>query len=189
MVMDPNGPRRCSFNRLVLKRISGCLPAPVQFGCEIGVWQGRLSAFLLESLPSLYLTMVDAYQPYADSRIGRSSSSVMQEAMQRAVDCTTPWDNRRKLIVMDSLAAAKQVEDLSQGFVFIDAEHAYDAVRGDLRAWWQKVKPGGLFFGHDYKIRRGFGVIRAVNEFVDEHKLKLGVDGRFEGIWWVQKHD
>jgi hypothetical protein len=34
--------------------------------------------------------------------------------------------------------------------VYLDACHLIDNVRQDLRDWWPKVKPGGMFGGHDY---------------------------------------
>ena len=33
--------------------------------------------------------------------------------------------------------------------VFIDADHRYHAVRADIRAWINKVRPGGILAGHD----------------------------------------
>ncbi len=52
------------------------------------------------------------------------------------------------------------------GAVFIDADHSYEAVRKDLRAWWPHVAEGGLFCGHDYYVFDGVG--RAVREWVAE---------------------
>lgn len=49
-------------------------------------------------------------------------------------------------------------------FVFIDADHSYQAVREDLRAWWPLVTPGGVLAGHDHQPDFP-GVERAVREF------------------------
>lgn len=35
----------------------------------------------------------------------------------------------------------------------IDADHSYDGVKRDIRAWWPVVKKGGLVFFHDYLAR------------------------------------
>lgn len=42
-----------------------------------------------------------------------------------------------------SLEAAAGFAGESVDWVFIDANHSYEAVRDDVRAWWPKVRPGG----------------------------------------------
>lgn len=66
--------------------------------------------------------------------------------------------------------------------VFIDADHSYEAVRKDLRAWWPHVRSGGLFAGHDYHMFEG--VKRAVDEWAAEVGLPVEVDGE---CWFVRK--
>lgn len=41
---------------------------------------------------------------------------------------------------------------------YLDGAHDYVNVWHDLNAWWPKVKPGGVFAGHDYlnRIDRGW---------------------------------
>jgi len=46
-----------------------------------------------------------------------------------------------------SVDAAGSIPDRSCFFVFIDADHGYQAVRADIRAWLSKVRPGGLLAG------------------------------------------
>ena len=75
-----------------------------------------------------------------------------------------------KLIRKHSVLAADDVGDGSLDFVFIDADHTYEAVAADIQAWWPKVRPGGTLAGHDYvnhTLKNGvsFGVFRAVDEF------------------------
>lgn len=50
---------------------------------------------------------------------------------------------------MSTLEAAKLIEDGSLDFVFIDADHSYEAALADIRAWEPKVRAGGLIAGHD----------------------------------------
>jgi len=60
-------------------------------------------------------------------------------------------------IPLPSVEAAAQFNDASVDFVFIDADHSYDAVRADIRAWRPKLRAGGLLAGHDYdraEVRR-----------------------------------
>lgn len=48
-------------------------------------------------------------------------------------------------------------------FVFIDADHSYEACLADIRAFAQLVPEGGTIAGHDYKAKYP-GVIQAVQE-------------------------
>jgi predicted O-methyltransferase YrrM len=48
-----------------------------------------------------------------------------------------------------STIAAAAMPDQSCAFVFIDADHRYDAVRADIKAWIRKIRPGGILAGHD----------------------------------------
>lgn len=82
-----------------------------------------------------------------------------------------PWVE----IIRDfSIEGSQRFEDSYFDFIYIDAGHDYDSVRDDLKAWWPKLKEGGVFSGHDYfpdiRIWRGkaCGVYQAVNEFVEE---------------------
>ena len=59
--------------------------------------------------------------------------------------------------------------DESLDWVYLDADHSYDAVKKDLLAVRSKLKPLGIISGHDYtrwgsQLSR-FGVVEAVNEF------------------------
>lgn len=58
---------------------------------------------------------------------------------------------------------------------YIDADHAYEAVRDDIAVWYPKVAVGGALCGHDYHAATNVwpGVRRAVDEFVAQHRLTL----------------
>ncbi len=70
-------------------------------------------------------------------------------------------------IVTESTRAARLFPPGSVDFAFIDGDHQYESVLADLRAWWPKVKPGGLLAGHDYRRgdRWGVWVSAAVHDF------------------------
>ena len=52
--------------------------------------------------------------------------------------------------------------------VYIDATHTFEAVTNDLDVWYPKLKEGGFLCGHDYAIKRWEGVVKAVDNFVDQ---------------------
>jgi GR25 family glycosyltransferase involved in LPS biosynthesis len=62
-----------------------------------------------------------------------------------------------------SWEGAAYYADESLDAVFIDAAHDYESVTKDLKAWYPKIKKGGVFAGHDY--RQDCGVFNAVNDF------------------------
>lgn len=74
--------------------------------------------------------------------------------------------------------AATRVPDESLDFVYIDADHRAAAVSADLRAWWPKLRQGGVLFGDDYGYGRRtwlHGVTEAVDRFCAEGRIDLQV--------------
>lgn len=68
-----------------------------------------------------------------------------------------------------SWEAAKYFQDKSCHFIFIDAGHSYEAVSKDLEAWYPKIKPNGIFAGHDII---GEDVQKALKEFCNKYDIK-----------------
>jgi|LakMenEpi03Aug12_release.lakeMendotaPanAssembly.Ray.scaffolds.fasta_scaffold1086252_2 predicted O-methyltransferase YrrM len=64
-------------------------------------------------------------------------------------------------IRQDSSKVADIFPDSYFSFIFIDAGHSYDQVTKDLKQWFPKLKPGGIFAGHDYYA----DVSRAVKDY------------------------
>jgi len=62
---------------------------------------------------------------------------------------------------------AVNVPDESLDCVYIDCCHEYGCVKNDLKAWFPKVKKGGIVAGHDINNKM-YGVLQAVYEFTNE---------------------
>jgi predicted O-methyltransferase YrrM len=156
-------------------------------GAEVGVADGMTSQTLLHYMPRLHLTMVDAWKEGLGSTEWkqRKQNRFKETAMAR----TAPYARRRRVLHMTSLEAAEQIEDESLDFVFLDCDHYYEGAAADVRAYWPKLKPTGIFCGDDYygrMERRGvWGVARAVNEFATRNNL--AVFTRPMNIFWMQK--
>lgn len=136
------------------------LPKGLVTGVEVGVKKGDMSKELLKR-EDLFLWLVDI-EPCLSSLVATNFAA-----------------ERRKWIWKDSPDAARQFEDNSMDFVFLDADHSYHAVKTDIAAWWPKVKMGGWLCGHDYHKPR-WGVGKAVNELT-------GVELDEDGTWFVRK--
>ena len=106
-------------------------------------------------------------------------------------------DSRVKVIRDFSINASFQFENNFFDFVYIDADHTYEASYMDICAWYPKVKPGGILAGHDYNhqdlscLSRGliFGVTKAVNKFVKENNLFLYTDLDDPINWYIVKEN
>jgi SAM-dependent methyltransferase len=70
---------------------------------------------------------------------------------------------------MDFKTALKKLEPLD--FIYIDAEHTYNALMNDISYAKKIIKNGGIIAGHDYS--KGFdGIVKAVNESFLNYKIK-----------------
>lgn len=90
------------------------------------------------------------------------------------------YKNIGGIIKGDSAQTANHFTDESISLCFIDASHLYENVLKDLRAWWPKIKKGGLLAGHDFP---GDGVKKAVMQFCSENNLTYNNNYSF----WIQK--
>lgn len=60
-------------------------------------------------------------------------------------------------------------EHIQVDMVYLDGDHRYQAVKADILAWQEHLKPGGILAGHDYGIFDG--VTRAVDQCVGDQEL------------------
>lgn len=95
---------------------------------------------------------------------------------ERSIDAT--------ILQMPSLAAVSIFQDDSLDLVFLDASHDYAAITADLTIWFDKLRPGGIFAGHDFNDRHP-GVKQAVAEFTMKHMRSLQTSPG--DIWWFEK--
>jgi predicted O-methyltransferase YrrM len=75
---------------------------------------------------------------------------------------------------LSSEEAIDNYKDNSLDFVFIDASHDYESVLQDMRSWYAKVKPGGIFAGDDHDSNWP-GVTQAVQAFTTEVNIEHSI--------------
>jgi len=90
-----------------------------------------------------------------------------------AVAALAPYAQRVTIKRTTSDQAAAKLPDSLFDFVYIDANHAFDAVRRDLVAWWPKLHARGILAGHDWDVDNMPGVVRAVREFAAARSLNV----------------
>jgi hypothetical protein len=149
---------------------------------EIGVREGNHLKTWVAANPDLLLG-VDLWAD--EGVLSRNDKSFNQERLDKMFSDLLAWGTRHSfnmaLLRGDSVKLAEAVKDGDLDFVYIDADHTYEAVKADIAAWWPKVRVGGTLSGHDYVKRTlpngvSFGVIQAVNEFA----ASLGIT---EPVW------
>lgn len=140
---------------------------------EVGSWLGRSAAFMcMESIRrniKIKFDCVDTWEGDGSHLHNLIIKQHNESLYERFIDNMKPVEGHYTPIKMSSIEASKTYEDESLDFVFIDADHTYDAVKADIIAWMPKVKPSGILAGHDYEAD---GVYYAVNEVIGENKIR-----------------
>ena len=163
---------------------------------EVGVRGGDHLRSLLRSGPQ-HLVAVDLWEDdgvlaHNDSRSSADQIRRCYEAVLRIAQANPCVDVRKGL----SDVIAHKFSDGYFDFVYLDADHTYEGVTTDMRAWWPKVRCGGVLGGHDYVLRRNphgvvFGVVPAVHEFLGERQLRSSFHCTWPdeqpGNWFIRK--
>lgn len=140
-------------------------------GAEVGVYRGGFSIEMM-NLPNLgKLYLVDAWKKqegYHDPLTDTDHEGNLIET-KKVLAGHAPG-GRFEIVRGSSLDVARMPSMPMLDFVYIDADHSYNAVMADLVHWSMKIKPGGFIFGHDYTNNAQakkwkFGVIEAVADF------------------------
>jgi hypothetical protein len=164
-------------------------------GVEVGVKRGEFSELLLERWHGAHVISVDPWQ-FAPAGEWDDIGNVEQEEQDGYHDETarrlSRFGDRSTIWRQTGEEAAARIPHHSLDFVYLDARHDYVSVLSDLGDWFDKIRPGGVFAGHDYvdgQFAEGdFGVRSAVDEFFGGKNLKVGVtraDLPWRS-WWVQ---
>jgi len=134
-------------------------------GVELGVAAGVFSQAILDAGKCNKLWSIDRWSDHHNLREYRLA------AMRLA------WAGQGRCIPlrMSFAEAAPLFADRTLDFVYIDGyAHTGQEAGQTLEQWWPKLKPGGLFAGHDYHGRWP-ATVAAVNDFVTRHGLTLRV--------------
>jgi predicted O-methyltransferase YrrM len=140
---------------------------------ELGSYKGRSAAFaaveIANSKKDIKFDCIDVWQPnliYDDLDF---------EAFKQNMK---PVEKYYSAIKMDATQASTQYNDHSLDFVFIDADHSYEAVKNDIMHWYPKIKLKGIIGGHDEMHEP---VSRAVKEIFGNYQV-IG------NCWYVIKN-
>lgn len=151
-------------------------------GLEIGCYAGENASHLLNHFKNLTIYGVDPYQEYVDWNGGLTlhKEDTAESIAKSRLD---HFGDRFLLYRKTSDDAVFDFKDNMFDFIFIDGLHTYDQVLKDCENYYSKLKPNGIFSGHDYGAIEG--VRRAVDEFskkINKNVLKMDTDSWY----WVK---
>jgi len=162
-------------------------------GVEVGVRKGNYSEYLLETWKGETLYSVDPWMYFDDGKYIDGSNVGQKRQDEIFLEATRKlarYKNRSKIMRGTSTDAAQKFDNASLDFVYLDAQHHYEAVKEDIETWLPNIRSGGVISGDDYvdvELEDNvFGVKRAVDEFVEREGLELllTIDGLYPS-WFV----
>jgi hypothetical protein len=123
---------------------------------EVGAWVGHSIAHFALTIKRLdkpcRIVAIDTFQGASDDCVQTAFAATFGGTFRSAFDENLRLAGVTNLIEViegDSAKSASAFVDGSVWGVFIDADHATEAVRRDFAAWQPKIAPGGVFAGHD----------------------------------------
>lgn len=162
-------------------------------GVEVGVQAGEFSRFILDNWSGT-LHLVD---PWEYQNVGyRDTANVLQpeqDALFEQVNAMAAKYGSRCIVHREySPGAADLFEDGELDFVYIDGNHSFEATLADLKAWYPKVRTGGVIAGDNFVDNRHVdfpvGVRRAVLEFMHNREKTIYAEPvTWPRLWYFVK--
>lgn len=154
---------------------------------ELGVWKGRSLCSVADIIKekNLQVWAIDTFEgtdstPYEKTQLADEAKRInIQAAFQKNIK-DFGLDNNITVIKGSTFDAHALFDDKTFDLLFLDADHSFEAVIKDIKNWFPKIKPHGVFSGHDIAWN---SVERAVCEYFDT-KFNYVVGAN---IWWVYK--
>ncbi len=144
---------------------------------EVGTWKGMSACYMaveiINSNKKIKFDCVDTWDYVPTSaEISAEQCNGLYEMFLKNIEPVKEYITPVRALSWDG---AKNYEDNSLDFIFIDAGHDYESVTKDLNAWFPRLKKTGVIAGHDYHYN--VGVYPAVNEFFSERQLPVNTAG------------
>lgn len=161
----------------------------LKIGCEVGVAFGTHSQAILENTKLIKLYSIDPFQQFP-ADIYKDGMNLDQDYFNVLFYHNkvrlAPFGQRSEIMRKTSLEAVKLFDDNSLDFIYLDANHAYRAVKDDLHAWFKTIRRGGIISGDDYGHAWHPGVQKAVDEFFSQKNISFHVEHSTR-TWWAIK--
>ena len=160
------------------EKLLDCMPKGGRVA-EIGVYTGNFSERIFAQTCPMELHLIDPWEFQEDDDYKLDDANVPQEQADRHYEivCNKFAPQIEAEVVKVHRDYSENVADAFPDeffdWIYIDANHTYEACLSDLRLYAPKVKSNGFVCGHDYANHASaqamqFGVVEAVNQFVCE---------------------
>jgi hypothetical protein len=143
---------------------------------EVGVWKGDFSARLLRRTRPKQLHLIDPWRFEASLTKAwyggrRATSQADMDAIFDDVAARFAQEITAGTVVLHRAPSAEALGSLPEAgldWIYVDGNHLYESVMGDLSTALVKLRPGGLLACDDYGLPGWWddGVRRAVDDFV-----------------------
>ncbi|CAD7973750.1 unnamed protein product [Amoebophrya sp. A25] len=177
--------------RLQAQRLQRLLKETKIRVAEVGVEKGETMRYLLQKLGRYieYYAVVDPYwmdgKPSLDAVLEYYSQNVTAACEQHNRDYQhSPCQMHRVNSLDYTLSETEEHFDL----IFLDADHSFESVSGDIAHYASMLKQGGIIAGHDFS-KDHLQVVLAVLahcarlETATKIRLRLGM----ETVWWIER--
>ena len=175
-----------------LKELKKFLPKnPITL--EVGVDYGYFSEMLFEVIQPSEMHLLD---PWETNHLGPRYKKNHMNNVPTAHSSPQSLENIRDKYEKEikegrvftyqgySFGLYGEFKDLYFDLIYIDGCHLYESVKNDIKNFLPKIKNGGVLSGHDYATKEvvfeqenkeytndlGFGIMRAVDEFLLENE-------------------
>jgi hypothetical protein len=162
-------------------------------GAEIGVAFGENAEVILHKSNLLTLILVDNWD-YVPGESPKGYADAIKDwngCYNYCIEKLKRFGSRAYINRTTSKIASEQLEDCILDFCYIDANHMSPYIDNDLEYWYNKVKKGGIFGGHDYHIVKKDNyqcdVKTAVDNFFKEKDVKIHVTTDSDPSWYIIK--
>lgn len=148
---------------------------------EVGVFQGRFAEHFLQRWNGRKVYMVDAWRHFDRAHmdlLNEKGAKTHLDRLRQTAERVYAYGSRACIIRETSEDAHTLFTNNNIDMVYLDADHtAYvgdeAGIAKDLKVWWPKVRPGGVFAGHDYFDGPHAGADYVVKSKVDTFFEKL----------------
>jgi hypothetical protein len=174
--------------------VKGLIPyikrlGPDAKGIEIGVARAESSYAILESCPNVtQLYGIDPYIAYNDwnGHVDQAHNDKTREIaiknMEKFCDRYVSLFHSTSRMAVQGNDGVPGFDEKSMDFIFIDGDHSYEGAKWDMENYYDFIRPGGIFSGHDYNL----GTVRtALEEFRRENKIRLPVQVVDNNAWYM----
>jgi hypothetical protein len=153
---------------------------------EVGVWKGWFASKILKRNPSK-LHLID---PWKTQDVIDRWYNIEQEELDKIYEeVSNEFGKLSNVEIHREFSTNVSFSTQYFDWVYIDADHSYDAVKKDLEFYYPLVKKGGYLCGDDYGLwinrpKKGFGSDGgggpkpAVDEFVKSYNLEIEIVGQ-----------